>query len=130
MNLVEKIRQLGHELGLTIEEREGSSSVFCEETTVKSMESLLRLIQLLTPFHEDDCYILFQGETGEIEINVPAEIYEKLHEGDKVRLFYRNVLSIASDYVPPDFDQKEFIETKRIGYEFVEAELLKGEKAE
>ncbi|MBU2638571.1 MAG: hypothetical protein KJ955_06355 [Nanoarchaeota archaeon] len=124
MNLLELAIKTAYHLGLTREEREGLSSVFCEDAVVTSKAATAMILQSFMPFREDYFYIVFQGETGEIEVSVPDALYRSLEEGDRIRLFYRKVFSISYNYAPPDFSERQMLETKVVDHEFVEAEKL------
>lgn len=122
MNLIEKIRQLGHGLRLTRDVEFRESGAMCSEAIVKKKDWFPGFA-----FMEPTYIITFQANREELEMNVPEWLYDQMKEGHRVALSYQRVYKYEQDYVPPDFNEKELISTNCVDYEFLDAELLKDE---
>ncbi|MFH1066107.1 MAG: hypothetical protein V1734_06380 [Nanoarchaeota archaeon] len=123
MDLVEKVRKLGHELGLTSETDEDVfHEIIHEDAVVKAKEPLPcfpEVYELLMKFEG--------GSEPKVMRIEDAELFDRLNIGDRVRLCCKREYSIVRDYVPPDFQRMRMVGEQTVSYEFIKAELLKDE---
>lgn len=119
-NLVEKVRRLGHRLGLTSETDEDVFyEIIHEDAVVKEKEPL--------PVFPDIYELLmkFEGESGPKAMKIEdIALFDRLKIGDRVRLCCKRGYSIVRDYVPPDFQNMRMVGEETVSYEFIKAELL------
>ncbi|MFA5888419.1 MAG: hypothetical protein WC852_06950 [Candidatus Nanoarchaeia archaeon] len=125
MDLVEKIRQLGHQLELTSETDEDVFyEIIQEDAVVKAKEPL-------PCFPEGYEFLMrFEGENEPRVMKIEdIALFDRLNINDKVRLCCKREYSIVRDYVPPDFQNKRMVGEETVSYEFIKAELLEAAKA-
>lgn len=112
------LRKIGWKLGLTEEKRTEVSKVLYEEGGVTAKNYQLEDdwlgfalgVAMLAPVprFNDEYNISFRGQKTSFNIDNKM-LFEEFNVGDKVRIGFREKYDIISDYVPPNFKQKQQI---------------------
>ncbi len=133
------LKKLGYTLGLTEEKRTELSEILYDVAKVsrkydpvddqmatglaigEGMGDLSTGVALgsgmSTPAHYN---VKFTGEKVTLALD-NEEIFKRFASGDTVRLSYREILQVTSNYVPPDFSKKQALDSVLQGYRFVDA---------
>lgn len=126
------LRKIGWSLGLTKERRTELSDVLYEigKVTAKNYQEeednlplgiAMGNIALGLALSEDEEYnISFRGSKTSFDFD-DKELFRAFKVGDKVRLGYREKYKVTSDYVPPNFDQKQQLDRVLSDYIFESA---------
>lgn len=100
----------------TIPEKNITEEHACEDAIVESKDVPLsiRLVDLM---------VVFKTDSGKIDVDVKdVEIFDNLNIGDRVRLYYTKRRRNRLDYIPPDYETMQVIESEVVGYGFVALE--------
>lgn len=99
-----KLRKLGYKLGFTQESKEELSDLLHDTATVTNKK--ITMPGPMAPFKYN---IALTTKSTDFYIDNRRKLYENLEVDDKVRVSYREVFRLDYDYIPPDFEKKQFV---------------------
>jgi hypothetical protein len=130
------LRKIGWILGLTKERKTELSDVLYETGSVTAKnyqeeEDNLPLgvamgnIDLGVALSEDEKYnISFRGPRTSFDFEDEG-LFRAFKVGDKVKIGFREEYTVTSDYIPPNFDQKQQLDRVLSRYRFVSVDKTK-----
>lgn len=127
------LKKLANSLGLTKRTRRELSDIIEEDTVVVNRfkeeglyipfpEQYTRLSEPRLEDYQTNYFVVLKGSRT-FEIN-DEFLYRIAHAGDQVRLSYRDVYEIVSDYAGGDFSMKAEIERRRVGFRVESADKI------
>lgn len=118
------LKKICWSLGITKEEWNESSEILYTTGKVASKKFSADLfLPQVGEFGDEHYDICLRSEIKNFKVN-NENLFRRLNVEDDVKIGYREIYTTISDYVPPNFDNKQQISKVLSGYRFVSGEKL------